>query len=222
MQPERDRSVTTAALIALAGIAGFIALMAAVGGGPHALDTKILLALREGGDPRQPLGPPWLQLAMRDISGLASTTVLLFVMAAALAYLLAVRRRAMALFVLLALGGGQVLASLLKLGVDRPRPELVPHLVEVVTLSFPSGHAMGAALTYGTLGVLAAGIAPNRAARICLLSLAVIATLLVGVSRVYLGVHWPSDVLAGWCAGFAWAALCFLAMRRFGIGDARP
>lgn len=159
---------------------------------------------------------------MRDISGLASTTVLLFVMAAALAYLLAVRRRAMALFVLLALGGGQVLASLLKLGVDRPRPELVPHLVEVVTLSFPSGHAMGAALTYGTLGVLAAGIAPNRAARICLLSLAVIATLLVGVSRVYLGVHWPSDVLAGWCAGFAWAALCFLAMRRFGIGDARP
>lgn len=219
MPHERDRSVPIAASIAVAGIVGFVALMAvATGSEPHAFDTQILLALREDGHPDRPLGPHWLELAMRDVSSFASTTVLLLVMAAAVAYLLAVRRRAMALFVLIVLGGGQLLTSVLKLSVDRPRPELVSHLVEVLTLSFPSGHAMGAALTYGTLGVLAADIAPNRAAKACLLGLAIFVTLLVGISRIYLGVHWPSDVMAGWCAGFAWAALCFLAMRHAGIG----
>ena len=218
-----EGSTLAALLILAAGVAGFVALMVvATGGEPHAFDTRILLALRADGRPDEALGPHWLELAMRDISSFASTTVLLLVMAAAVAYLLSIRRRAMALFVLIVLGGGQILTSVLKLAVDRPRPELVAHLVEVLTLSFPSGHAMGAALTYGTLGVLAAGIAPTRAAKICLLSLAVIVTLLVGVSRIYLGVHWPSDVMAGWCAGFAWAALCFLAMRYFGIGRSRP
>ena len=223
MHNKHDRSVLAAVLIAAAGVAGFVALMiVATAGEPHAFDTRILLALRVDGRPDQPLGPHWLELAMRDISSFASTTVLLLVMAAAVAYLLAVRQRATALFVLFVLGGGQILTSLLKLAVDRPRPELVSHLVEVLTLSFPSGHAMGAALTYGTLGVLAAGIAPTRAAKVCLLGLAVAVTLLVGVSRVYLGVHWPSDVMAGWCAGFAWAALCWLAMRYLGIGKSRP
>lgn len=223
MRDERGRSVFIAWLVAAAGIVGFAAAMVmATGSEPHVFDTRILLALRVDGRPDQPLGPPWLELAMRDISSFASTTVLLLVMAAAVAYLLAVGRRATALFVLFVLGGGQLLTSLLKLAVDRPRPELVSHLVEVLTLSFPSGHAMGAALTYGTLGVLAAGIAPTRSAKVCLLSLAVAVTLLVGVSRVYLGVHWPSDVMAGWCAGFAWAALCWLAMRYFGIGKSRP
>jgi undecaprenyl-diphosphatase len=151
---------------------------------------------------------------MLDISSLASTTVLFLMMMALFAYLLAARRPRAALFVLLTLGGGQLLLSLLKLAVDRPRPEIVSHLVEVLTLSFPSGHAMGAALTYGTLAALACRFAPGRASRICLWAVAVLATLLVGISRVYLGVHWPSDVLAGWCAGAAWAAACWLALGR--------
>ncbi len=210
-----DGSVLAAGLIAVGGVCGFVALVTlATASEPHAFDTQILLALRVAGHPDVPLGPPWLEIAMRDISSFAGTTVLLLVMVAAVSYLLAIRRPATAFFTLLVLGGGQILSSLLKLAVDRPRPELVSHLVEVSTLSFPSGHAMGAALTYGTLGVLAANFSPQRAAKICLLALAVAVTLLVGISRIYLGVHWPSDVMAGWCAGLAWAAMCWLVARR--------
>jgi hypothetical protein len=109
--------------------------------------------------------------------------------------------------------GGQLLSTLLKAGIDRPRPDLVSHLANETSLSFPSGHAMLSAVTYLTLGSLAARFLPGRTTKIYVLSLAVLITLLVGVSRVYLGVHWPSDVLAGWCAGFAWAMLCWLAAR---------
>lgn len=212
--PKFDRSVLVAVVVALLGMGGFVAAMlVAEAVPPHAFDMQILLALREAGHPDQPLGPAWLEVAMRDVSSFAGTTVLLLIMLAVVAYLVAVRRLGTAFFVLFALGGGQILSSLLKLAVDRPRPDLVSHLVEVSTLSFPSGHAMGAVLTYGTLGVLAADMAPGRAAKACVLAFAVAMTLLVGFSRIYLGVHWPTDVVAGWCAGFAWAALCWLAAR---------
>jgi undecaprenyl-diphosphatase len=124
-----------------------------------------------------------------------------------------VRKPAAALFVFVSVAGGQLLSSVLKLGVDRPRPELVSHLADVHTLSFPSGHAMMSAVTYLTLGALLARIMPNTALRIYVLGVAILATFLVGASRVYLGVHWPSDVLAGWCAGAAWAMLCWLIAR---------
>ena len=179
----------------------------------HTLDTQILLGLRAPGNPDDPLGPAWLEEAVRDITSLGSTAVLVLVTAAAVFYLLATRSVGTALFVLIAVGGGQILSSLLKLGVERPRPDLVSHLAEVHTMSFPSGHAMLSAVTYLTLGFLVARIVPGRLARTYIMTVAVILTLLVGVSRVYLGVHWPSDVLAGWFAGFAWALLCRLAAR---------
>jgi undecaprenyl-diphosphatase len=128
-------------------------------------------------------------------------------------YLLLIRKAGTALFILVAVAGGQALSSLLKAGVDRPRPDLVSHLANETSLSFPSGHAMVSAVTFLTLGSLAARFLPGRTTKIFVLCLAVLTTLLVGVSRVYLGVHWPSDVLAGWCAGFAWAMLCWLAAR---------
>ena len=145
----------------------------------------------------------------------------LLIVLAVLLYLLLDGKRRAALFILLAVAGGQVLSSVLKLGIDRPRPDLVSHMAEVYTLSFPSGHAMLSAVTYLTLGSLLANVLPGRILKIYVLTVAVIATLLVGISRVYLGVHWPTDVLAGWCAGAAWAMLCWLvarAMRRKG-GD---
>jgi undecaprenyl-diphosphatase len=206
--------VLLAGLIIAGGLWGFEELMeVARATTPHAFDTEILLAFRKAGQPDNPIGPLWLEGAMRDITSLGSTSVLVLVTAAVIVYLLLIRWPGTALFVFVAVAGGQVLSSLLKVEIDRPRPELVSHLVTETSLSFPSGHAMLSAVTYLTLGSLAARILPDRTTRIYVLFLAVLTTLLVGISRIYLGVHWPSDVLAGWCAGFAWAMLCWLAAR---------
>jgi len=212
-------SVLLAGIVVAGGLWGFIEMAeVARDTAAHAFDTDIMLAFREAGRPDDPVGPPWLEEAVRDITALGSMVVLVLVTATAVFYLLLIGWRRQALLVIVAVGGGQVLSSLLKLGIDRPRPDLVSHLVNVQTLSFPSGHAMMAAVTYLTLGAMLAGIVPGRATRIYVLGVAILVTLLVGVSRVYLGVHWPSDVLAGWCAGFAWATLCWLVERRLLTG----
>lgn len=213
--PQRiELSVLLAGLAIAACLWGFVELAeAARGAEPHALDTEILLAFREAGRPDDPIGPRWLEEAVRDVTSLGSTVVLVLVTLGAAVYLLLIRRWLEASLLLAAMGVGQILSSLLKSGIDRPRPELVSHLVEVETMSFPSGHAMLAAIAYLTLGAMLARIAPSPASKIYLLLLGVLVTLAVGVSRIYLGVHWPSDVLAGWCAGFAWATLCWLTAR---------
>lgn len=206
--------VLLAGLVIAGGLWGFEELMeVARATTPHAFDTEILLAFRQAGQPGVPIGAPWLEGAMRDITSLGSVSVLVLITAATIIYLLLIRRPATAFLIFVAVAGGQALSSLLKVGVDRPRPELVSHLVTETSLSFPSGHAMLSAVTYLTLGSLAARFLPGRTTKVYVLSLAVLTTLMVGVSRIYLGVHWPSDVLAGWCAGFAWAMLCWLVAR---------
>jgi len=203
-----------AGLVIAGGLWGLVELMeVARATTPHAFDTEILLAFRHAGQPDSPIGPLWLEGAVRDVTALGSSAVLVLITTATIVYLLLIRRPSTALFMFVAVAGGQVLSNLLKLEVDRPRPDLVSHLVNETSLSFPSGHAMLSAVTYLTLGSLAARFLPDRRTKIFVLCLAVLTTVLVGTSRVYLGVHWPSDVLAGWCAGFAWAMLCWLAAR---------
>lgn len=193
-----------------AALLGFMLLIdEVVEGKTHAFDETVLLALRSPTDASDPLGPWWVEQIFKDITALGGTTVLTLITAAAIGYLLIDRKRAAALLVLVSIGGGVLLSSLAKNIVARPRPELVAHLVEVHTLSFPSGHAMMSAVTFLTLGALLARMQPRRRLKAYLLGVAVILTILVGVSRVYLGVHWPTDVLAGWCAGAAWAILCW-------------
>lgn len=208
--------VLLALLVVAGGLWGFVELMeVARDAEPHGFDTEILLAFRVAGDPSSPIGPFWMEEAVRDVTSLGSTVVLIFITLSTIVYLLLARKLAAALFVFAAIAGGQILSSVLKLGIDRPRPDLVSHLVEVHTLSFPSGHAMLSAVTYLTLGALLTHILPDRATKLYVLFLAVLVTFCVGVSRIYLGVHWPSDVLAGWCAGAAWAMLCWLIARWF-------
>ena len=218
--------VLLAGIVVAGGLWGFLELMeVARDVAPHTFDTQILLAFREAGNPSNPIGSPRLEGAVRDITALGSAVVLILITAATIIYFLLIKRWGTAFFVLATVGGGQILSSLLKIGIDRPRPDLVSKLAVETSLSFPSGHAMLAAVTYLTLGTLAARFLPGRVTKIFVFVLAVLVTLMVGVSRLYLGVHWPSDVLAGWCAGFAWAMLCWLAARflpRGKNGDEEP
>ncbi|MCS0496411.1 phosphatase PAP2 family protein [Ancylobacter sp. MQZ15Z-1] len=220
-------------LLALVGVATGLLVFAyiadeVVEGETHALDEAILLAFRSPGDPADPLGPAWLEIAVRDLTALGSTTVLTLVTLITVGFFIVDRKRATAAFVLLAVVGGALMNYLLKIGFDRPRPDLVAHLVDVHTLSFPSGHAMGSAVTYLTLGVLIVRSEQERRIKAYVLGVAVGLTLLIGISRLYLGVHWPTDVAAGWCAGGAWALLCWLialVLQREGRiepGDAPP
>lgn len=219
--------LVTVAAVGLLGWA-FVALAGEViDGDTLALDRLILLALRETGNPTNPIGPPWLEEAARDLTGLGGNAILGLITLSAIVYLAMTGRRHAAVLVIAAVGGGMILSTLLKLGFDRPRPDLVPHGARVYTASFPSGHAMLSAVTYLTLGALLARVHNARRVKLFLLGLAVVLTVLIGLSRVYLGVHWPSDVLAGWCGGAAWASLCWyvaLLLQQQGQveGDPRP
>jgi undecaprenyl-diphosphatase len=209
--------LTSLALVILGlGLFAFIGIADEVlEGDTLRLDRWLLLALRAPGDPGDPLGPDWVEEMFRDFTALGGVGVLSLLTLASVGYLWLQGLHRVALFVLLAIVGGLLLSLALKSGFDRPRPDLVSHGSTIYTSSFPSGHSMLAAVVYLTGGALLAVVHSARRVRIYLIGCSVLATLLVGVSRVYLGVHWPSDVLAGWAAGAAWAAACWLAAHWF-------
>jgi undecaprenyl-diphosphatase len=176
-----------------------------VEGEPLVFDRTIMLAFRDAADPSRPIGPPWLLETARDITGLGSTIVLGIILFAVVGYLLLDRERTAAWLMLGAVLGGVALNEFLKFAFSRPRPDFVTPAVRVFTSSFPSGHAALSAITYLTLAAMLARTHASVRIRIYLVSLAAVVTGLVGISRVYLGVHYPTDVLAGWCIGTAWA-----------------
>jgi undecaprenyl-diphosphatase len=218
-----DLAVLLAALAAVVGVLVFVAIAERVSDGPPGrVDERLLLALREPGDPSDPLGPKWLEEAGRDITALGGYAVLSLLVVLVVAYEVMSRRYHAAILVLVATLGGLLVSHLLKDLYDRPRPELVPHLTHVSTSSFPSGHAMLSAVVYLTLGALLARLVDDWWAKLYFIGAALGLTALVGFSRVYLGVHYPTDVLAGWAAGLSWAILCWLAARylqRHGVVD---
>ena len=158
-------------------------------------------------------GPRWLQEAGRDITALGGVTVLTLFIAAVCGFLLLSRQRGMMLLVIVATVGGLLLTTGLKHWIDRPRPPLRPEGTIVYTRSFPSGHSALSAATYLTLGSLLARLTARRALKFYFLAVAVVLTFLVGVSRVYLCAHYPTDVLAGWCVGLIWALGCWVVTR---------
>ncbi|SMX48778.1 phosphatidylglycerophosphatase B [Maliponia aquimaris] len=182
-------------------------------GATHDLDRDLLLLLRTPGDIAIPLGPPWLQEMARDLTALGGVAVLTLATLATAGFFLLRRQIGTMVYLLATVGGGIAVSSIAKEFFDRPRPDLVPHGSMVSTASFPSGHSMMAAVAYLTLGVLIARILASRRQKAYVLSLAVTVTILVGLSRVYLGVHWPTDVLAGWLAGTGWAFICLLGAK---------
>jgi undecaprenyl-diphosphatase len=177
-------------------------------------DRAVLTALRDGAG--EPVGPRALQVALADLTSLGSSSVLTLVVLATVGFLFLARRRHSAIYVLVASVGGGLLSIALKSLFDRPRPDVVVHLVNVSSASFPSGHALGAAAIYLTLAALLARELPRRRLRAFAVSAATVVVVIIGASRMYLGVHWPTDVLAGWCVGAAWAMLCWLIADRLG------
>ncbi len=173
-------------------------------------DEWVLRRLRTPGDMNDPLGPEWFEDMWRDITALGSFPVLMLVTVACAGYLLMRRRYRMVALLAAATGGGLVVSLLLKNAFSRPRPEFASETTHVLTASFPSGHSMLAAIVYLTLGVLLARTSTRYRDKLYFLTTALMVTVLVGLSRIYLGVHYPTDVLAGWSFGLIWALLCWL------------
>ncbi len=174
-------------------------------GHQFAFDRAIMLAMREPENMRVPEGPVWLKQVMIDVTALGGETVLSIVVIVTAGFL-ALQRHWLTFW--LVLGGtisGSWAVALIKNSVARPRPALIDHIVQVWSASFPSGHAANSAIIYLTVALLLMQIVESRSSRWYLITVAVLLVTAIGVSRVYLGVHWPSDVLAGWSFGTLWA-----------------
>jgi undecaprenyl-diphosphatase len=178
-------------------------------------DQRILLALRDPQNPSVPIGPRWLVGAALDITALGSATVIGLTVVAVSGFLVLQGTWRTGLFVAFASTGALVVQAALKQFFQRARPDVVPHLREVMTMSFPSGHALTSAVVYLTLGALSMRIAERRLTKFYCMAIAMLITALVGASRVYLGVHYPTDVIAGWLIGLSWALLCWMLERTF-------
>lgn len=183
-------------------------------GETRAFDEGVLLMLRDPADPAMPRGPAWLTKMMVDITALGGVTVLTLLVTLVVVYLALRHKYRTALFVTVSILGGWALSSAMKLGIARPRPEVVQHLVEVSDMSFPSGHAMLSAITYLTLGAMLSRLEERASLRYFFPLVAVVLTLIIGLSRIYLGVHYPTDVLGGWAAGMVWACGSWFVARR--------
>jgi undecaprenyl-diphosphatase len=206
--------VMIALLIVVGGTWAFIAIADEVTeGDTQKFDDWAIRKLRRADDPATPIGPKWMQEGGRDLTALGGMLVLALVTFGVAGYLLIVRKHHAMWLVIIATFSGLVVSTVLKQSFNRNRPDLVPHLSHVYTSSFPSGHSMLSAVVYLTLGSLLARLAPGYGVRIYFFAIACLLTFLVGVSRVYMGVHYPTDVLAGWTAGLVWAILCWLVAR---------
>lgn len=211
---DRSRAVWLAVVAAILMLAGFGVLAdEVIEGDTQAFDRAVLLALRVGGDPTHPIGPAWLPEAARDVTALGSFTVLTFIVIVVAAALMLAGRARTGWFLVAAAAGGAIISSVLKTLINRPRPDLTG-LTRVFTASFPSGHATSSAVIYLTIGALLAATATRRREQVFYWAVAVFLVAAVGLSRIYLGVHYPSDVLAGWLIGAGWAIACGLVLRR--------
>ncbi|MCH8180584.1 MAG: phosphatase PAP2 family protein [Proteobacteria bacterium] len=187
-------------------------------GEAHAWDSRILAWCRVAGQPDLPWGPLWFQEGMRDLTALGSPAVLAFAVLAAWGGLMLARQRGLAWLALGSAVGGQGLALALKAVFSRDRPDAVFHATVAAGHSFPSSHAMMSAVVFLTLAALLARLTPRTRLRLYVMGVAAVLSGAVGVSRVYLGVHWASDVAAGWAGGAAWALLCWQAAHWLGLG----
>jgi undecaprenyl-diphosphatase len=203
-----------AALLVIAVLAGAFGIIAdeMTEGETAAFDSAILMLFRDPANPANLAGPLWLQEAVRDVTSLGSFVVLAFVLLLVVMGLVLSGRRGTAIFVAGSVIGGEILSTILKAIFNRGRPDYVDP-ERILSASFPSGHAALSAVVYLTLGAILAGSTEKLSLRVFYIGTAIFLTLAVGLSRVWLGVHYPTDVLAGWALGIAWALLSGVAFR---------
>ncbi|WP_072392272.1 phosphatase PAP2 family protein [Hyphomicrobium sp. CS1GBMeth3] len=215
--PARRFELKPLVAVAAAG-AAILAFMlyagAVMDGELHALDEWILRALREPGNLAEPIGPKWFEEAVRDITALGSTIVLTLAVIVVSVYLWIANAPAKAAFLIVAVTLGSMLNRLLKIGYARPRPDIVAHGTFVSSESFPSGHTTNSTIVYLMLGMMLARVEASYPVKLFIFGVCVAISLMVGLSRIYLGVHWPTDVLAGWAVGAAWVLVCWYVLLR--------
>jgi undecaprenyl-diphosphatase len=204
-------AAVTALFVVGAGVAIFADLAEDMGEGDgQAFDQSVLSAIRPHADPSDALGPWWLEEAAADLTALGGIAVLSLFATIVVLFLILQRKRLSALLLLVGLGGGVALSEGLKSVFERDRPPLVYQAVDTINASFPSGHALLSAVFYLSIGVMLSRAFPQRRFKAYVLAVAMVLTLLVGLTRVYLGAHWATDVLAGWSVGAAWAMMLWL------------
>lgn len=206
-----ELSILISVLLIVGGLWGFVVIAdQVVGGETKQFDQRVLLSLRNPADLTDPLGPLWVEELVRDFTALGGLAVMVTLTIGVVGYFVLDGRTRTAWFITIAVVGGTGLSILMKRSFDRPRPDLVPHGSHVSMASFPSGHTLISTTAYLTLGSLLAGVQKRRRMKGFVFVFAMLLTWMVGFSRVYLGVHWPTDVLAGWLIGLSWATACFL------------
>lgn len=175
----------------------------------YSIDNEILLMFRSSEDISKPLGPERFQYIVRDITSLGSSTLLTIISLIVVIYLGLKKETRSIIYVLSAAIGGGILVQILKILFARPRPEIAGQLVSEITMSFPSGHSAMSAVVYLSIAVLISRIESLYKTRVFIITTALAISFIVGISRIYLGVHYPTDVIAGWMIGLFWALLCW-------------
>jgi undecaprenyl-diphosphatase len=209
--PEIDYKVIIAVIALVAGTVGFLILAGYVtGGSTEYIDTKILRSLRNPNNLQLSIGPRWVIDTMNDITVLGSATIVLLITLIVIGYFILQKNYSAVYLILAAVIGGALIDLELKEFFGRVRPTIIPNLMQPFTFSFPSGHSMMSAVIYLSLASLMARFQKRQRDKIYILSVAILLSLIIGVSRVYLGAHYPTDVLGGWLLGTAWAAFCWL------------
>ncbi|MDF3129012.1 phosphatase PAP2 family protein [Kiritimatiellaeota bacterium B1221] len=184
-------------------------------GGTKDFDRAVLLAMRNPDDLHDPIGPKYLEEIGRDFTALGGTVFLVLLTLSVVGYLWMIGKIRTGWVLLFSVTGGLMVSQMLKLLFDRSRPDLVPHDSIAYTASFPSGHSMMATICFLSLAILLASLHQKRRIKIYFILIAIQLSVGVGVSRVFVGVHWPTDVLAGWLAGSLWAIAVWLLSRKY-------